>query len=48
MEKCPKCGHDSFIKTPSHRVMREKLGSMLHTATTHSFVCQIVNTQQAK
>lgn len=39
LETCPKCGKESLIKTPGCRIMSEKLGCMLHTATEHSFEC---------
>jgi len=39
LEKCPKCGKESSIKTPRSRIMTEKLGCMLHTADEYSFDC---------
>jgi hypothetical protein len=39
LEKCPKCGKESLIKTPHGRIMTEKLGSMIHTSNEHSLDC---------
>ncbi len=39
LEKCPKCGNQSLIKTPQTRIMTEKLGSMLHTANEFNKRC---------
>lgn len=37
--KCPMCGKDSIIKTPSTRIMTDKLCSMVHTSNEYSYVC---------
>ncbi|MCK9446955.1 hypothetical protein M0Q50_08915 [bacterium] len=39
LSKCPKCGKDSLIKSPSTRIMTEKLGSMVHTSNEYSYIC---------
>ena len=39
LEKCPKCGKESLIKTPRGRILSEKLGCVLNTANEHSFDC---------
>ena len=39
IEKCPKCGNYSLIKTPHSRVLKESFGSSVHIANEHSFDC---------
>lgn len=39
LEKCPKCGYQSLIKTPLCQIMTERLGTMVHTSDEHSFDC---------
>ena len=39
LKPCPKCGEQSYIKTPMGRVMRESLGSMIHVADEEYWKC---------
>ena len=39
LEKCPKCGKNSFMKVPMGRVMRESLGCMIHVADEYYWRC---------
>ena len=39
LEKCPKCGKNSFIKTPVARMMRDSWGSIIHVADVHYWQC---------
>lgn len=43
IEICPKCNQKSLIKTPHTRIMTEKLGCMLNTSNTYSYVCHNKN-----
>jgi predicted nucleic-acid-binding Zn-ribbon protein len=39
LEKCPKCGKKSFIKTPSGSIRRESLGCMINVSDSHYWQC---------
>lgn len=39
LEKCPKCGNKSLIKTPHSRIEREGIGICGHIADEYYLIC---------